>query len=256
MDVAGKTIVVTGAASGIGRALCQTFADAGARAIACVDRDDAGAHQTAHEVGGLAFPADVTNEAQMAAMIEQTEARAGPVDLFCANAGVFMDGGPERPDADWQKVWDINVMSHVIAARLMMPRMIARGGGYILTTASAAGLLNQVGAAPYAVSKHAAVGFAEWLAFTHRDDGIRVSVLCPQAVETAMTADGPGSAGMDGMISARTCAEACLEGIRNERFLILPHKEVATYMSRKTGNYDRWLAGMAKLRRRLMGSKP
>ena len=249
MDITGKIAVVTGAASGIGRALTTAFAGAGARGIACVDRDAKGAQATAQAIGGKAYKVDVSSDMQMARMIEKVEAELGPIDIFVSNAGIFMEGGPERPDADWQRVWDVNVMSQVIAARHIVPRMIERGGGYVLNTASAAGLLNQVGAAPYAVSKHASVGLSEWLALTHADAGLKVSCLCPQAVETAMTADGPGSAGMDGMISAESVATACLEAIRDERFLILPHPEVATYMQRKTGDYDRWLSGMAKLNR-------
>jgi NAD(P)-dependent dehydrogenase (short-subunit alcohol dehydrogenase family) len=251
VEITGQIAVVTGAASGIGRALCHALYAAGAAGIACVDRDGPGAEATAAAVQGRAYRVDVSKDAAMAAMIEQVEAELGPIALFASNAGIFMAGGPERPDRDWQRVWEVNVLSQVIAARHMVPRMAARGGGYLLNTASAAGLLNQVGAAPYAVSKHAAVGLAEWLAFTHRDAGIRVSVLCPQAVESAMTANGPGSAGMDGMISAEACAEACLAAMREERFLVLPHKEVATYMQRKASDTDRWLAGMAKLRRRL-----
>ena len=251
MEIAGKVAVVTGAASGIGRALALAFADAGAAGVACVDRDARGADTIAQRIGGMAYAVDVANDGQMAAMIDQVENDLGAIDIFVSNAGIFMDGGPERPDSDWQRIWDVNVMSQVIAARHIIPRMIKRGGGYILNTASAAGLLNQIGAAPYAVTKHASVGLSEWLALTHADQGVRVSCLCPQAVETAMTAAGAGSAGIDGMISAQSAATACLDAIRDERFLILPHPEVATYMQRKTGNYDRWLGGMAKLQRKL-----
>ena len=247
MEIAGKITVVTGAASGIGRALAVAFSGAGASGIACVDRDASGAEATAQRTGGMAYTVDVSNDAEMAAMIDQVESDLGPIDVFVSNAGIFMDGGPERPDSDWQRVWDVNVMSQVIAARHVVPKMIERGGGYILNTASAAGLLNQIGAAPYAVTKHASVGLSEWLALTYADQGIKVSCLCPQAVETAMTANGPGSAGMDGVISADSVAAACLEAIRDERFLILPHPEVTKYMQRKTGDYDRWLRGMAKL---------
>ncbi|PUB10156.1 SDR family NAD(P)-dependent oxidoreductase [Yoonia sediminilitoris] len=252
MEILGKICVVTGAASGIGRAICVDFAARGAQII-CVDIDGAGATRTATDVGGHAFAVDVADEEQIKQMIETVEQDIGPIDLFCANAGIFMEGGLERPNADWQRIWDINVMSHVYAARHVLPRMMARGGGYLLITASAAGLLNQIGAAPYAVSKHAAVGLAEWLAFTHADDGIKVSVLCPQAVETAMTANGAGTAGVDGIISAKTVAEACATAIRDETFLILPHPTVLGYMRNKTANYDRWIGGMRKLKRLIAG---
>jgi NAD(P)-dependent dehydrogenase (short-subunit alcohol dehydrogenase family) len=248
MELSGKIAVVTGAGSGIGRAMCQRFAREGAK-LACVDLDGPAAAATAAQVGGKAFTVDVADEDQMIAMIDTVEHEIGPIDLFASNAGIFMDGGPERPNADWQKIWDINVLSHVTAARHVVPRMVARGGGYLLQTASAAGLLNQVGAAPYAVSKHAAVGLAEWLAMTYGDDGIKVSVLCPQAVESAMTAAGAGTAGMDGMISAEAAAEAVVDGLRAERFLILPHAEVATYHRRKGDDYDRWIRGMQRLHR-------
>lgn len=252
MELTNKVAVVTGAASGIGRAMCTCFAAKGAR-IVCVDMNGPGASAVAAEIGGHAFAVDVADEAQIKTLIHTVENDIGPIDLFCSNAGIFMDGGPERSNEDWQRVWDINVMAHVVAARHLVPRMVARGGGYLLNTASAAGLLNQIGAAPYAVSKHAAVGFAEWLAFTHADDGVKVSVLCPQAVETAMTADGPGTAGMDGMISAQSVADACYHAIKNETFLILPHAEVLSYMGNKTADYDHWLRGMRKLKRRMLG---
>lgn len=246
-----KIAVVTGAASGIGRALCHELAKENVHLI-CVDIDGNGAQKTAAEVGGHSFEIDVTNEDQIASLIETVEAKIGPIDLFCSNAGIFVDGGVDRPNADWQRVWDVNVMSQVYAARHVVPRMIARGGGYLLNTASAAGLLNQIGAAPYAVSKHACVGLAEWLALSHGDQGIKVSVLCPQAVATAMTANGPGTAGLDGMISAELCAQACVQAIRDETFLILPHPEVLGYMRNKSENYDRWIGGMRKLRRKMI----
>lgn len=249
MELSNKITVVTGAGSGIGRALCNAFAAQGARAVACIDINADSALATADAIGGHAFALDVSDDAATAAMIADVETRVGPIDLFASNAGIFMDGGPERPDADWQRIWNINVMSQVIAARHMIPRMVARGGGYMLNTASAAGLLNQVDAAPYAVSKHASVALSEWLAFTHRDDGIKVSVLCPQAVESAMTAAGAGTAGLDGIIPAADAAAACVEAVRDETFLVLPHPQVLTYMRKKTENYDRWLGGMTKLHR-------
>ncbi|WP_299731767.1 SDR family oxidoreductase [uncultured Tateyamaria sp.] len=250
MDLAGKIIIVTGAAHGIGRALCHAFTAQGAKAIACVDRDTEGAQLVASEVNGLPFTVDVSSEDQIAAMIAEVEERIGPIDLFCSNAGVFVPGGAEAPNDDWQRLWDINVMAHVWAARHVVPRMIARGGGYLLNTASAAGLLNQIGSAPYGVTKHAAVGLAEWLAMTHGDDGIKVSVLCPQAVRTAMI-DGfeDGVAAIDGLLEPEDIAAACVTAIHDETFLVLPHAGVLDYMRHKTADYDRWIGGMRKLNR-------
>ncbi|MEL7090469.1 MAG: SDR family NAD(P)-dependent oxidoreductase [Pseudomonadota bacterium] len=253
MELQGKVAAVTGAASGIGKALCHAIAAEGAAAIACVDIDTIGATATAQDVGGRAYTVDVSDDAAMSKLINDVENDLGPIDLFVSNAGIFMDGGPERPDADWHRVWNINVMSQVIAARHVVPRMMSRGGGYLLNTASAAGVLNQVDAAPYAVSKHASVALSEWLAFTHKDDGIKVSVLCPQAVESAMTAGGAGSAGLDGIIPAAQAAADCIDAIRDEIFLILPHSQVLGYMRNKTENYDRWLGGMTKLNRAYRG---
>jgi NAD(P)-dependent dehydrogenase (short-subunit alcohol dehydrogenase family) len=247
-------VVVTGAASGIGRALALRFAAEGAKAVVCADRDEAGVKATAAACGGAAFVTDVSKEADIVALIEATERDVGPIDLFCSNAGIGVAGGAEASDAAWQRIWDVNVMAHVWAARHLVPVMIARGGGYLMNTASAAGLLSQIGSAPYAVTKHAAVALAEWLSITHGDDGIKVSVLCPQAVRTAMTAGNPdGVASIDGMIEPEEVAEACVAAIAAETFLILPHPEVLEYMRRKTGDYDRWLGGMRKLNRRFAG---
>ena len=251
MKIAGKIVVVTGAASGIGRALAKRFAAEGAALVVSADRDAAGSQASAVETGGAAFTTDVAHEADSRALIEGVELNHGPIDLFISNAGIGIAGGAEASDESWQKIWDINVMAHVWAARHMVPRMVARGGGYMMSTASAAGLLSQIGSAPYAVTKHAAVALAEWLAITHGDDGIKVSVLCPQAVRTAMTAANPdGVASIDGMMEPDEVAEACIKAIEAETFLILPHPEVLDYMRRKTGDYDRWLGGMRKLNRR------
>ncbi|HEV7157298.1 MAG TPA: SDR family oxidoreductase [Caulobacteraceae bacterium] len=254
MNIAGKICVITGAASGIGKALAHRFAAEQARLVIAADRDGEGAKATAAEVNGAAFTADVSEEDDIALLIDSVERDHGPIDLFFSNAGIGLGGGAEAPNEAWQKIWDINVMAHVWAARHMIPRMIARGGGYMVSTASAAGLLSQIGSAPYAVTKHAAVALAEWLAITHGDDGIKVSVLCPQAVRTAMTAGNPdGVASIDGMIEPEDVAEACVKAIAAETFLILPHPEVLDYMRRKTGDYDRWLSGMRKLNRRFRG---
>jgi len=254
MDLKDKIVVVTGAASGIGRALAVRFAAEGAKFVACADRDEAGAKATAAMMGGVAYRTDVSREADIQALIAAVEKDHGPIDLFCSNAGIGVGGGAETPDADWQRIWDINVMAHVWAARHLVPLMAARGGGYLLNTASAAGLLSQIGSAPYAVTKHAAVGLAEWLAITHGDQGIKVSVLCPQAVRTAMTAGNPdGVASIDGMMEPEILADSVVAGLAAEDFLILPHPEVLQYMRNKTENYGRWLGGMRKLNRRYAG---
>lgn len=254
MELKDKIIVVTGAASGIGRALAHAFAAEGAKHIVCADIDEAGAQETATAMGGSAMRVDVSKEADIKALIDQTEANIGPIDLFCSNAGISLAGGAEVSDTDWQRIWEINVMSHVWAARHLVPLMTARGGGYLLNTASAAGLLNQIGSAPYGVTKHAAVGMAEWLAMSHGDEGIKVSVLCPQAVRTEMTKGMEDHvAAIDGMIEADECAAACVDAIREETFLVLPHKHVLDYIRLKTDNYDRWIGGMRKLNRQYGG---
>lgn len=254
MQVKDRIVVVTGAASGIGRALAHRFAKEGAKLVVCSDLNGDGAAAVAKDVGGVSFKTNVGIEADIQHLIERVEADHGPIDLFCSNAGIGIGGGAEASNAGWQRIWEINVMAHVWAARHLVPRMIARGGGYLLNTASAAGLLSQIGSAPYAVTKHAAVGLAEWLAITHGDQGIKVSVLCPQAVRTAMTAGNPdGVASVDGMIEPDAVAEACVRAIEAEDFLVLPHPEVLEYMRRKTGDYNRWIGGMRKLNRKFRG---
>ena len=253
MEAAGKVIVVTGGASGIGRALCERFAAEGAQQVVVADLNGEGAAAVAEGIGGVSRKVDVGVEADVAALIEHTESEHGPIDLFCSNAGIGLGEGLAEPDAVWDAIWRVNTMAHVWAARHLVPRMIARGGGYLLNTASAAGLLTQIGSVTYAVTKHAAVALAEWIAITHGRDGIKVSVLCPQAVRTAMTADGPGVAGVDGMIEPEQAADAVIEALREERFLVLPHPEVAEYMRRKATDYDRWLHGMRRLQERFVG---
>jgi NAD(P)-dependent dehydrogenase (short-subunit alcohol dehydrogenase family) len=252
MDVRDKTVVVTGAASGIGRALARRFAAEGAAHVVAADRDHDGALVVAEEIGGSAASTDVSREADIVELIDHTETTVGPIDLFCSNAGVLSIGGVEQPDEGWRRSLDINVMAHVWAARHLVPRMIDRGHGYLLNTASAAGLLIQIGSAPYTVTKHAAVGFAEWLSITYGEQGLGVSVLCPQAVETKMTTgiEGGGVAGVDGMLSPEAVADAVIDGLAEERFLILPHPEVAEYERRKVADRDRWIAGMRRLQAR------
>jgi len=254
MRVKDQVVVVTGGASGIGRALCRRFAADGARKVVVVDRDGDGAARVAREIGGDSRRVDVARESELVALIEHVESAHGPISLFCSNAGIGVHGGAEVADAEWQRIWEINVMSHVYAARHLVPRMAKRGGGYLLNTASAAGLLSQIGSAPYAVTKHAAVAFAEWIAITHGREGIKVSVLCPQAVRTAMTAGNPdGVASVDGMLEPEQVAEVVTQALAEERFLVLPHPEVVQYIQRKAGDYDRWIRGMQKLREKYEG---
>ena len=256
MELKNKIVVITGAGSGIGRALAVRFHAQGAKQIICADINIDNAQQTADMIGGVAMVADVSREQDTARIIEDTETSIGPIDLFCCNAGVGLGQSIDSPNTEWQAIWDINVMSHVYAARHLVPRMVKRGGGYFLNTSSAAGLLNQIGGAAYGVTKHAAVGFGEWLAIHHQHEGIGVSMLCPQAVRTAMTAvdnDAVAAAANNGMIEPEELAETVVEELRKESFLILPHPIVKEYMQNKTSNYDRWISGMNKLMRKLTG---
>lgn len=260
MEVQDKIIVVTGGASGIGKAMCERFAAEGARHVVVADLNGDGAAAVAERIGSsggtgaAARQVDVGVEAELIDLIDDTESRFGPIDLFCSNAGIGLGKGLDEPDEVWDTIWRVNTQSHIWVARHLVPKMIARGGGYLLNTASAAGLLTQIGSVTYAVTKHAAVALAEWIAITHGRDGIKVSVLCPQAVRTAMTADGPGVAGVDGMIEPEQAADAVIEALREERFLVLPHPEVAEYIRRKTTDYDRWLHGMRRLQERYLSS--
>ncbi len=256
MNVSGRVVVVTGGASGIGRALAERFAREGAAAVVVADRDGAGAEAVGLAIGGAGYTCDVACEADIVRVIDETEARFGPIGLFCSNAGVLQGFDPRSdhpaaaPDAMWAQSWAVNVMAHVWAARALVPRMKARGGGWFLQTASAAGLLSQVGSAVYSTTKHAAIGFAENLALSHRADGIRVAVLCPQGVDTAMLRRGVASAASaDGVLSPEAVADAAILGLAAETFLILPHPEVAGYMRNKLESYDRWIGGMAKIAR-------
>ncbi len=252
LDIENRVIVVTGGAQGIGAAMARRFHAGGARHVVVADLDGDGALALAEEIGGTGVALDVSQESQLEALIEQVETNVGPIDLFCSNAGIAIGEGLDTPNETWQTIWEVNTMAHLYAARHMVPRMKARGGGYLLNTASAAGLLSQIGSATYAVTKHAAVALAEWIAITHGRDGIKVSVLAPQAVRTAMTAGGPGVAAVDGMIEAEQVAESVVETLREERFLVLPHPEVGEYMQRKTADYDRWLSGMQRLQERYL----
>jgi NAD(P)-dependent dehydrogenase (short-subunit alcohol dehydrogenase family) len=249
MSLSDKVAVVTGGAGGIGEALCRRLAREGAKvAVADVNGDRAGV--LAKEIGGIGVGCDVAKETDIVDLVRQTRAELGPIDLFCSNAGIFFKGDIDVTNAQWQKIWEINVMAHVYAARAVLPEMLRRGGGGLVITASAAGLLSQIGSAPYSATKHAAVGLAENLAITFGDRGLRVCVVCPQAVRTAMTRQGGGTAAVNGMIEPEQVADQVIEGIRHQRFMILPHPEVRTYMQRKTSDYDRWIGGMQRLQQR------
>lgn len=244
MTLAGKRVVVTGAASGIGRALTERFVREGASVVA----SDVNAEGLAKIDAAEHVVADVGNERDIIRLIE----RAGEIDLFCSNAGIGVSGGAEASDEDWDRIWRINTMSHVWAARHLVPKFLARGGGYFLQTVSAAGMLSQIGSAPYSVTKHAAMAFAEWLAITYGDCGIRVSALCPQGVRTQMLKDADflGSKFLlDSALEPEVVAEAVVGALAEERFLILPHPEVAKYFQNKANDYERWLRGMRKLQR-------
>lgn len=250
MKLQGKVAVVTGGATGIGAALCRRFKQEGARGVVVADIDADGADAVAQEIGALAVPTNVAVENDIVHLVERATAEYGQVDLFCSNAGIIMRGGPDATNEAWQHIWDINVMAHVYAARAVLPQMLERGDGYLLQTASAAGLLSQIGSAPYAVTKHAAVGFAEWLSMTYGDQGIKVSCLCPQGVRTKMLLGERGdrkSFLLAGSVSAEQVAETVVRGLEAEQFLILPHPEVLEYYQRKGADYDRWLGGMRRL---------
>lgn len=254
MKLRDKHVIVTGGANGIGKELCRRFHQEGARAIVVADLEIERAAEVAASVGGLAVAADVSREADVEKVVQMASMVNGPIDLFCSNAGIFIEGGVETPDADWNRIMGINFMAHVYAARAVLPGMIARGEGYLLTTSSAAGLLSQIGSASYAVTKHAAVAFAEWIAITHGGQGIKVSCLCPQGVRTRMLLGEDGgkeSFLKDSSVSVEQVADAVIEGLDAERFLILPHPEVLAYFQRKAGDYDRWLRGMRKLQARV-----
>lgn len=250
MELKDRIVVITGGASGIGEAMARRFAAEGARGVVVADRDLEAARQVAEDISGLAVPVDVGLAADIARLVDEAEEHFGPVDLFCSNAGIAVPGGIELPDELWSQSWDVNVMAHVHAARVLVPRMLERGSGYLLNTASAAGLLSQFDA-PYAVTKHAAVSFAEWLAITYGARGIGVSCLCPGAVDTPMLRSATEirrelmSGGHE--LTADDVAQTVVDGLREERFLILPHEEVLTYYRSKAEDIDRWLRGMQKL---------
>ena len=254
MELADRHVVVTGGAGGIGGALARRLSAEGARAVVVADRDLDGARSVAAEVDGMAVELDAGSEASVRSLIEQASEANGPVDIFISNAGVpGAMGGPEAPDAAWEEAWRVNVMAHVWASRALLPEMLERGEGYLINTASAAGLLTQVSSLIYSVTKHAAVSLAEWLSIEYRDEGVRVSCICPQGVRTPMLdlamEEPAGAAALTagGLIEPEDVAESVVAGIREERFLILPHEEVSRFMALKGADPERWLEGMRRI---------
>ena len=253
MELKGKVAVITGAASGIGRAAALRFGKEGCAGVVLGDLSFEKLKPLEKEIGALAVQCDVSREADIQKLVKEAESRFGRVDVFFSNAGIFQQGDIHAPDADWERNWKIHVMAHVYAARAVVDGMVARGGGYFLVTASAAGLLNIVESATYGVTKHGAVAFAEWLAIAYGRRGLRVSCLCPQAVMTNMFTGGGGSAGVDGALSVEQVMDELVKVMAAETFLVLPHPKVLDYMRMKTADYDRWLGGMQKLFARFHG---
>lgn len=249
MEVRNKIAVITGAAGGIGAALARRFHAEGAKAIAIADVQAERLQDVAAGIGALAISCNVAHECEIQNLVQRVEAELGPIDIFCSNAGIARLGDEDAPDEEWQLNWDVHVMAHVYAVRAVAPKMAARGSGYLIHTASAAGLLSHIQSASYAVTKHAAVAFAEWVSIKYRDQGVRVSVLAPQAVRTPMT-DRPGGASVsqDGMIEPEELADCVIETMRREAFLMLPHPVVRDYMNKKATDIDRWLEGMNRWR--------
>ena len=260
MQITGRHVVVTGGGGGIGGALARRFDAEGARAVVVADRDLAGASAVADEIGGLAVEFDAGREDGVNALIAQAVAANGPIDIFISNAGVPGEGGgPEASDGAWDEAWRVNVMAHVWASRALLPEMLERGEGYLINTASAAGLLTQVSSLIYSVTKHAAVALAEWMAIEYGDAGIRISCICPQGVRTPMlelAMDEPAGAAAltaGGLLEPDEVADAVVEGIEAERLLILPHPEVSTFMALKGSDPERWISGMRRLVRNARG---
>ncbi|MEA2201384.1 MAG: hypothetical protein QOI89_1980 [Solirubrobacteraceae bacterium] len=254
MEVADRHVVVTGGAGGIGRALIRSLSEHGARAVVAADRDLAGARAVAAEVGGLAVELDAGRESSVRELIAEASAANGPIDIFISNAGVpGAMGGPEADDESWEEAWRVNVMAHVWAARALLPEMVERGEGYLINTASAAGLLTQVSSLVYSVTKHAAVSLAEWLAIEYGDSGVRVSCICPQGVRTPMLdlameePAGAAALAAGGLIEPEDVADAVIAGIREERMLILPHENVAGFLAMKGSAPERWIEGMRRM---------
>ena len=261
MELKDCVAVVTGGATGIGRALVERFHKEGASGLVVADLNIDGAKEVAESVGGMAVECDVSDESEVLKLISETVEKFGRIDLMVSNAGYVTVGALESPDEDLKKMFDVHVMAHLWAARHAIPHMIEAGGGYLLNTASAAGLLTQLGSLHYSVTKHAAVSLSEFLAITYRENGIKVSVLCPQSVETDILQNSPtrdlfaedagNPAAVDGVLTAEEVAQTVVEGLREEKFYILPHPEVSEYSRRKSDDIDRWLAGMHRFQQKL-----
>ena len=270
MDIKDQVVVVTGGGAGIGAALARAAAKKEAQTVIVADINGDKAKSVATDIGGESFRVDVSKEDEITALVENVAKRHGPIGLFCSNAGFVTSAGLEYTNERILNMWEVHVMAHIYAARAVLPQMIANEGGYLLNTASAAGLLTQIGSLSYSMTKSAAVSLAEWLSITHYHQGIRVSVLCPQAVRTDILVNSPdvagneespewqegGVASSDGILESETVAEACMEAISEERFLVLPHKEVQGYIEFKAGNIDKWLNGMRKFQDKLFGDEP
>jgi NAD(P)-dependent dehydrogenase (short-subunit alcohol dehydrogenase family) len=251
LNLGDRIVVVTGAASGIGAALARRFTDEGPRALIAADVDIDSARAVAAVIGAEAIEVDVADPVSNLRLVDQVEDQFGPIDLFCANAGIGFAGDEQTAPEAWDRMWQVNVMSHVHAARALIPRWVNRGSGYFLSTASAAGLLTNLKAAQYSVTKHGAVAFAEWLAITYGDQGVKVSCLCPMGVKTPLldSAEEFHTLLDPDAIEPEEVAEAVVAGLAGERFLILPHPEVERFLQNKANDYDRWIAGMRKLQR-------
>jgi NAD(P)-dependent dehydrogenase (short-subunit alcohol dehydrogenase family) len=253
MDIKGRCVIVTGGANGIGRALCRRFAAQGAACVVVSDLDVGAARSVASEIGGIAIACDVSSEEQVQELVSQSLDKCGRIDLIVSNAGVTAKGGLEVGNDAWQRCWNINVMAHVYAARAVLPQMLERQAGYLLQVASAAGLLTEMGSAAYSATKHAAVAFAEWLAIHYGPKGIRVSCLCPAGVDTGfLNPDDVYDQFLKrSAVTPEEVADSVVDGLRTERFLILPHPEVAEFLAFKAQNYDQWLGNFAHLNQRM-----
>lgn len=251
MDIKGKVVAITGGASGIGKAVGNLMIRKGADKVFIADVTENILNETAEEIGAIPVVCDVSNEDDVKALVEEVKRHSSRIDIFMSNAGIYIEGDENTSNQEWMNNWSIHVMAHVYAARAVVPHMINQGDGYLINTSSAAGLLTHIDSATYSTTKHAAIGFAEYLSINYASKGIKVSVLCPQAVRTAMTSGREDSvASVDGMLEPDFLAEVVLKSVDNEDFLILPHPEVLTYMQRKTSNYERWLAGMRRFKKK------
>ena len=251
MDIERKVVVITGGASGIGKAVGKLMVNKGADKVFLADLNENLLNKTAEEIGAIPIVCDVSNEESVKTLVNEVTLQTKVIDIFMSNAGIYVEGDENTLNQEWMRNWSIHVMAHVYAARAVLPGMIKRESGYLINTSSAAGLLTHIDSATYSTTKHAAIGFAEYLSINYGSKGIKVSVLCPQAVKTAMTLGREDSvASVDGMLEPDFLAEVVLQSVYDEEFLILPHPEVLTYMQRKTSDYERWLGGMRRFKQR------